>query len=108
MFSFLDKLFFQIDNKGKSLVRGFVYGENDRTARLLIPGGLAALGIKLMRDTVFGILIGPFQILWLQGLAGFICFAGGLYLLGGFILYRDRKRNQVSPRFRKKQSGREV
>nr|MDH3153902.1 DUF2627 domain-containing protein [Bacillus licheniformis] len=75
---------------------------------LLIPGGLVALGIKLMRDTVFGILIGPFQILWLQGLAGFICFAGGLYLLGGFILYRDRKRNQVSPRFRKKQSGREV
>lgn len=71
---------------------------------LLIPGGLGALGIKLMRDTVFGILIGPFQILWLQGLAGFICFAGGLYLLGGFILYRDRKRNQVSPRFRKKQS----
>ncbi|MCY8575105.1 DUF2627 domain-containing protein [Bacillus haynesii] len=75
---------------------------------LLIPGGLAALGIKLMRDTVFGVLMSPFQILWLQGLAGFICFGGGLYLLGGFILYRDRKRNQVSPRFRKKQSGREV
>ncbi|MEH7663291.1 DUF2627 family protein, partial [Bacillus velezensis] len=26
----------------------------------------------------------------------------GLYVLAGFILYRDRKRNQVSPRFRKK------
>lgn len=72
---------------------------------LLIPGCLAALGIKLMRDTVFGVLIGPFQILWLQGLTGLICFCIGLYLLGGFILYRDRKRNQVSARFRKKQNG---
>ncbi|QHZ47596.1 MULTISPECIES: DUF2627 domain-containing protein [unclassified Bacillus (in: firmicutes)] len=72
---------------------------------LLIPGALAAAGIKLMRDTVFGVLIDPFQILWLQGLTGMICFAGGLYLLGGFIFYRDRKRNQVSPRFRKKQNN---
>ncbi|MFN2745407.1 DUF2627 domain-containing protein [Bacillus sp. z60-18] len=72
---------------------------------LLIPGALAAAGIKLMRDTVFGVLIDPFQILWLQGLTGMICFTGGLYLLGGFIFYRDRKRNQVSPRFRKKQNN---
>lgn len=73
---------------------------------LLIPGCMAAAGIKLMRDTVFGVLNSPFQIPWLQGLAGLILFAAGFYLLGGFILYRDRKRNQVSERFKKKQNNR--
>ncbi|CCU58923.1 DUF2627 domain-containing protein [Bacillus subtilis] len=69
---------------------------------LVIPGAISALGIKLMRDTLFGHTIKPFSALWLQGLLGFIFFAIGLYVLAGFILYRDRKRNQVSPRFRKR------
>ncbi|MDQ4709709.1 DUF2627 domain-containing protein [Bacillus subtilis] len=69
---------------------------------LVIPGAISALGIKLMRDTLFGHTIKPFPALWLQGLSGFIFFAIGLYVLAGFILYRDRKRNQVSPRFRKR------
>ncbi|KJJ40678.1 hypothetical protein UM89_18560 [Bacillus subtilis] len=69
---------------------------------LVLPGGISALGIKLMRDTLFGHTIQPFGALWLQGLSGFIFFAFGLYVLAGFILYRDRKRNQVSPRFRKR------
>lgn len=33
---------------------------------LLIPGLLAAGGIKLIRDTFFGKLIGPIPFLWLQ------------------------------------------
>ncbi|MGX1080744.1 hypothetical protein RKD51_001881 [Bacillus sp. SLBN-57] len=41
---------------------------------LLIPGGLAALGIKLMRDTVFGILIGPLSDPLASG-------AGGVHML---------------------------
>ncbi|AWM17550.1 DUF2627 domain-containing protein [Bacillus inaquosorum] len=69
---------------------------------LVLPGAISALGIKLMRDTLFGHTIKPFAALWLQGLSGFIFFAFGLYVLAGFILYRDRKRNQVSPRFRKR------
>ncbi|MGQ9009459.1 DUF2627 domain-containing protein [Bacillus stercoris] len=69
---------------------------------LVIPGAISALGIKLMRDTLFGHAIKPFSALWLQGLSGFIFFVIGLYVLAGFILYRDRKRNQVSPRFRKR------
>ncbi|MEC2058742.1 DUF2627 domain-containing protein [Bacillus stercoris] len=69
---------------------------------LVIPGAISALGIKLMRDTLFGHAIKPFSALWLQGLSGFIFFTIGLYVLAGFILYRDRKRNQVSPRFRKR------
>ncbi|OLQ56271.1 hypothetical protein BHT94_16105 [Bacillus licheniformis] len=69
---------------------------------LVLPGAISALGIKLMRDTLFGHALQPFGALWLQGLSGFIFFAFGLYVLAGFILYRDRKRNQVSPRFRKR------
>jgi hypothetical protein len=69
---------------------------------LVIPGLLAALGIKWMRDALFGILHSPFSFLSLQFLAGFLLFAGGLAFIGGFILYRDRKRNKVQPRFQKK------
>ncbi|ADP33003.1 MULTISPECIES: DUF2627 domain-containing protein [Bacillus] len=69
---------------------------------LVIPGAVSALGIKLMRDMLFGNLLRPFPSLWLQGLSGFIFFLFGLYILAGFILFRDRKRNQVSPRFRKR------
>ena len=36
----------------------------------LIPISLAVFGIKLMRDTVFGILFPPISILWLQFLIG--------------------------------------
>jgi hypothetical protein len=68
---------------------------------LLIPGLIAGIGIKLMRDTIFGVLIPPFSVLWMQGLAGLLCFGFGLYIVAGFILYRDRKRNNVSARFKK-------
>nr|MDH3177298.1 DUF2627 domain-containing protein [Bacillus pumilus] len=68
---------------------------------ILIPGALAALGIKLLRDTVFGIIIAPFPFLWLQGIAGLVFLGGGLYVVG-FILYRDRKRNKVTTRFKQR------
>ncbi|MBY0033491.1 MULTISPECIES: DUF2627 domain-containing protein [Bacillus] len=69
---------------------------------LVLPGAVAALGIKLMRDALFGHVFSPFPSLFLQGAAGLAFFLFGLYVLAGFILYRDRKRNQVSLRFRKK------
>jgi hypothetical protein len=72
---------------------------------LLIPGFFAALGIKWMRDTLFGILHPPVPFLWLQFLCGFVFFALGLGFIGGFILHRDRKRNKVQPRFQKKQKS---
>lgn len=68
---------------------------------LLIPGAIAAYGIKLMRDMVFGILQSPFPFLWLQFLAGLILFLLGLGFVAGFILHRDRKKNKVQPRFKK-------
>jgi hypothetical protein len=69
---------------------------------LLIPGALAAYGIKLMRDMVFGILQPPFTSLFLQFAAGFLLFLLGLGFVAGFILHRDRKRNKVQDRFSKK------
>jgi hypothetical protein len=67
---------------------------------LLIPGFLAAYGIKLMRDMLFGILLSPFPYLWLQFLIGLFLFVAGLSFVAGFILYRDRKKNKVQARFR--------
>ncbi|GAJ43437.1 hypothetical protein GT2_09_02190 [Parageobacillus thermoglucosidasius NBRC 107763] len=72
---------------------------------LVIPGLFAALGIKWMRDTLFGILHSPFPSLSLQFLGGFLLFAAGLAFIGGFILHRDRKRNKVQPRFQKKKKA---
>lgn len=68
---------------------------------LVIPGALAALGIKLMRDMTFGILQAPFPNLWLQFLIGLILFIGGLGFVAGFIFHRDRKKNKVQTKFRK-------
>lgn len=68
---------------------------------LVIPGILAAYGIKLMRDMVFGISIGPFSYLWLQFLVGLILFIVGLSFIAGFIYHRDRKRDKVQSRFKK-------
>ena len=74
---------------------------------MLIPGFLAALGIKLMRDMVFGIVQSPFPYLWLQFVTGFTLFVLGLGFIAGFILYRDRKRNKVQARFKKSPSKKE-
>jgi polyferredoxin len=72
---------------------------------LLIPGILAVLGIKWMRDTFFGILHPLIPFLWLQFLLGLLLFLIGLGFIGGFILHRDRKRNKVQPRFQKRKNG---
>ncbi|RST73770.1 DUF2627 domain-containing protein [Siminovitchia acidinfaciens] len=70
---------------------------------LLLPGILAGYGIKLMRDMLFGVLQPPFPYLWLQFLGGLIFFIIGLGFIGGFILHRDRKRNKVQDRFKKRE-----
>lgn len=81
-------------------IRGHLMGRILALVIILIPGSFAALGIKLLRDTVFGIIIAPFPFLWLQGIAGLIFLGAGLYIVAGFILYRDRKRNKVTTRFK--------
>jgi hypothetical protein len=69
---------------------------------MLIPGALAALGIKLMRDMLFGILQPPIPFLGLQFIIGLIFFLAGLGFIAGFVLHRDRKRNKVQDRFNNK------
>ncbi len=70
---------------------------------LLIPGLFAAGGIKLMRDSIFGILFNPFPFIWLQFIVGFLLFAAGLGFFAGFLLRRDRKNQRVQERFKQKQ-----
>lgn len=67
---------------------------------LLIPGIIAAYGIKLMRDMFFGIQASWLPALWLQFVIGFFMLVLGVGFIGGFLLRRDRKNNKVQERFR--------
>ncbi|RXY98607.1 DUF2627 domain-containing protein [Fictibacillus sp. S7] len=69
---------------------------------MVIPGVAGVIGVKLMRDVLFGILHHGFFALWFQFLGGLVLFAAGLSFVGGFIFYRDRKRNKVQNRFQRK------
>ncbi|MDQ0220789.1 DUF2627 domain-containing protein [Peribacillus cavernae] len=67
---------------------------------LFLPGALAAYGIKIMRDMLFGISQPPYPNLWMQFLAGFILCIGGIGFVAGFVLHRDRKKEKVQNRFK--------
>jgi len=69
---------------------------------LLIPGLMAAAGIKFMRDTLFGVLNSPFPWIWLQFIVGLLCFLFGFFFFAGFLLHRDRKNGKVAPKWQKK------
>ena len=69
---------------------------------LLIPGLFAAGGIKLMRDSLYGIVFFPFTVSWLQFLIGLILFIAGLGFFAGFLFRRDQKNGRVQQRFAKK------
>lgn len=68
---------------------------------LLIPGIMAAYGIKLMRDSVFSKLLEPYPVLWLQFTLGLAFTVLGIGFFAGFLLNRDRKKGTVSKRFQK-------
>jgi hypothetical protein len=74
---------------------------------LLIPGVFAAGGIKLMRDSLYGIIFFPFPASWVQFLIGLIMFSAGLAFFAGFLLRRDRKNGRVQERFIKKDGSRQ-
>ncbi|MBM7646106.1 TRAP-type C4-dicarboxylate transport system permease small subunit [Scopulibacillus daqui] len=60
---------------------------------IVVPGAIAAVGIKLMRDTLFDFLNPPFPWIWLQFVCGFVFALAGVSFIGGWIYYRDKKRN---------------
>ncbi|MCU9613820.1 DUF2627 domain-containing protein [Caldibacillus lycopersici] len=67
---------------------------------VLIPGILAVIGVKLMRDSAFSIENWPFTNVWLQFAFGLFLFIMGLAFIGGFIYRRDKKRKKVTKRFK--------
>ncbi|MCM3637459.1 MULTISPECIES: DUF2627 domain-containing protein [Bacillales] len=67
---------------------------------LLIPILITAGGIKLMRDSLFGIQFAPFPFIWLQFTVGFLMFGAGLAFFAGFLLRRDRRKGRVQDRFK--------
>lgn len=60
---------------------------------LTIPACVAALGIKLMRDTFFGIS-NLFPYLWLQFCTGLFLFVLGIAFITGFFFFREQKKRQ--------------
>ncbi|GGE37673.1 hypothetical protein GCM10011391_15630 [Pullulanibacillus camelliae] len=66
---------------------------------ILLPIAAAVIGVKLMRDTFFDIVHAPFSHLWSQFIGGLLLFILGIAFVGGWIFYRDRKRNYVADRF---------
>ena len=76
---------------------------------LVIPGLLATYGFLLMKNAFFqyiadhgNLSIESPAFEWLPFLGGLVLFLGGVSFIGGWIFYRDRKRNYVAPRFKKK------
>lgn len=65
---------------------------------LFIPGILAAYGIKLMRDTLFNEFNPIFFHAGFQFFIGALLFLGGIGFIGGFLVHRDRKKNLVQKR----------
>ncbi len=72
---------------------------------LVIPGLIATYGFLAMKNAIFD-SFGPAAFPWLKFIAGLIMFALGVGFLGGWIFFRDQKRNYLSSRFRKKRGPR--
>ena len=68
---------------------------------LVIPGFIATYGFLLMKNAIFE-QFGPATFGWGKFLLGLVMFALGVFFIGGWIFFRDRKRNYVAPRFRAK------
>ncbi|MEV2282984.1 DUF2627 domain-containing protein [Paenibacillus larvae] len=70
---------------------------------LVIPGILATYGFLLVKDAFFDQFAPEIgHVPWLKMAFGFILFLLGTGFIGGWIFYRDRKRNYVAPRFKAK------
>ncbi|HLQ73769.1 MAG TPA: DUF2627 family protein [Bacillota bacterium] len=63
---------------------------------LLIPGIIAAFGIKLMRDSLFSEYYSILLNVEIQFIVGLLLFILGLAFISGFIVYRDRKKNKIT------------
>ncbi|MEC5422304.1 DUF2627 family protein [Virgibacillus sp. C22-A2] len=69
---------------------------------LFVPGIISAFGIKLMRDTLFDDFHPIFFHVVVQFFAGFVLFIIGIGFIGGFIVHRDRKRQLIKNKNKKR------
>ncbi|MCG1009046.1 DUF2627 domain-containing protein [Salinicoccus sp. ID82-1] len=68
-------------------------------AILVIPVFLAGLGIKYMRDSVFGIVNDPFTLTVVQFIVGLLLTAAGVWFIGGYILHREQRQKKMQAQF---------
>ncbi|SDW54579.1 Protein of unknown function [Marininema mesophilum] len=66
---------------------------------ICIPGAAGVYGWNLMKDVIFNNLAGN-GFSWLAFLGGLLLFLGGLTFIGGFLFYRDLKKDYVQPMLR--------
>ncbi len=75
---------------------------------LVIPGIMAAYGFLEVKNAIFDYVaeLGDEAVearfKWLRALFGLVLFFAGSGFVGGWIFFRDRKRNYVAPRFKAK------
>lgn len=69
---------------------------------LVFPIYLAGLGIKWMRDAIFGILIPELHFIWLQFSLGLMLAIIGIAFVGGYILHMEKKTKRATKKFIKK------
>lgn len=71
---------------------------------LVIPAILAGVGVKLMRDSIFGVINDPFTMIAIQFIVGLILSVAGIWFIGGYILHREQKNKRAAERFQKKEN----
>jgi len=75
---------------------------------LVIPGFTATYGFLAMKNAFFAQFETDGAMQWGKFVLGFILFLAGVAFIAGWVFYRDRKRNYVAPRFKKKRGKRPV
>jgi hypothetical protein len=58
---------------------------------------LAGYGLNLIRIAIVDKLADPSTVIWWRVLIGAVLMTGGIGFLGGFVYYRDKKRNKIRP-----------
>ena len=75
---------------------------------LVVPGLLACFGFLNMKNAIFDYIAlhgeenTVVQLDWGLLILGLIMFLAGVFFIAGWVLFRDRKRNYVAPRFKEK------
>ncbi|WP_209860443.1 DUF2627 domain-containing protein [Paenibacillus shirakamiensis] len=82
---------------------------------LVIPGIIAMIGFIFMKDAIFFYMsdhgndnLTHVTFDWMRFVGGLVMFAIGMSFLGGWIYFRDHKRNYTGPRSKNKPSTKQL